>query len=960
LTPARWQQARTVFEHASGLPVSERAVYLANACAGDPDLLHEVESLLASEQLAGAKFLEQPAVDLLGHGATESEPVSRVSSRVGPYQLIELLGTGGMGEVYRAKRVDGQYEAEVAVKLVRSGINSDVIAERLRHERQILAGLENPNIARLLDGGTTPTGTPYLVMELVNGTAIDEFCDARRLSVTERLKLFRRVCEAVGYAHRRLIIHRDIKPSNILVTPDGQPKLLDFGIARLLDPTVGAPATVMQAMTPEYASPEQFKGVPITTATDVYSLGVVLYRLLTGESPYPTASPTPHSLMRAVCELIPARPSLAVTSAGRNDLVDPGKKATGTTIASAHEGTPAKLQRRLAGDLDQIILKAMSKDPEGRYGSVEQFSEDIERHLLGLPVRASRGSWRYRARKFVGRHRGTLAAAAIVFLTLLAGLMSTIHQTRLATANGRRAEQRFDDVRHLATSFLFEFHDAIRHLPGSTTARALVVKRALEYLNSLSQEAGDDPALRRELATAYVRLADVQGAPMRNSLGDYPGALQSIHKATTILEALHRASPGDGELSAELGHAYSEMANLLDATGSSAAALEGYRKGLAVIASIQRPGLKAQKVLTHLYVGYGDGLAKSGDLPAAVESYRKAIATDDEILRVNPGAREFARDQAVAYIHLGDGYANMRKFPEALASAKSAYELFASLVTPNNAQSRRDLGVANTRIAEQLANKGDTRGALAIQQRALESDLEAARNDPRNHLPRRDVYIDYFKIARLQSDLGQMKDAIVNARRVIELAEAEDAAAPGSSITQDDLQEAYSGLSQMLHQTRDHRGALGFAQKAQRIVEASVKENPQDLAGRSTLAEIKMSVSDAQLALGQNREALAGYLAAVAISESVVASDPSGAERRVLLARLYERLGDLFSRRRSAAGGNDDADSRNASRSYYRKSLAIWSDLEQHQSLGAAYAGEPAKVARALEGMDPVHGRRSP
>ena len=949
-----------MFERASGLLGGERAAYLASACAGDAGLLLEVESLLACEQQAGATFLEQPAVDLLGYAATESEPASRVSSRIGPYELIDLLGTGGMGEVYRAKRVDGQYEAEVAIKLVRSGIDTEVIAERLRHERQILAGLDNPNIARLLDGGTTPTGTPYLVMELVHGTSIDEFCNARRLSVTERLKLFRRVCEAIAYAHRRLIIHRDIKPSNILVTPDGQPKLLDFGIARLLDPAAGAPATVLHAMTPEYASPEQFKGEPITTATDVYSLGVVLYRLLTGDSPYPGASSTPHALVRAVCELIPTRPSLAVTAAGRHDLAESGKQAGGTTMTSAQEGTAAKLQRRLAGDLDQIILKAMSKDPEGRYGSVEQFSDDIERHLQGLPVRASSGSWRYRAAKFVGLHKGTLAAAAIVFLTLLAGLMSTVHQTRIATANGRRAEQRFDDVRHLATSFLFEFHDAIRHLPGSTPARALVVKRALEYLNSLSQEAGEDPALRRELATAYVTLADVQGAPMRDSLGDYPGALQSIRQAVTILEALHRASPGDQELSGELGHAYSEMANLLDATGSFAAALDGYRKGLAVVSSIPQPGLKAQKVVTHLYVGYGDGLAKSGDLPAAVESYGKAIATDEKILRANLGGREFARDQAVAYIHLSDGYANMRRFPEALASVRSAYSIFESLVTPNNAQSRRDLGVANARIAEQLGNMGDKLGALAIQQRALAADLEAARDDPRNHLARRDVYIDYYKIARLQADLNQMKEAIANARRVIELAEAEDSAAPGSAVTQDDLQTSYLGLSQMLHRTGDYASALVFARKAQRIVEAAVKENPQDLVARSNLSEIKMAASDAQLALGQNREALAGYLEAVAMSENVVASDPTGAERRVLLARLYEKLGDLFSHRGSAARGKGDADGRETARSYYRKSLAIWSDLEQHRSLGTEFSGEPAKVTRSLKGVDQVHRARSP
>lgn len=954
MTPERWQRARVLFEHASGLATGDTAAYLDNACADDLELLREVESLLDCQRRGGAVFLERPAMEVLGHGPVP-EPISPVGSRIGPYQIIELLGIGGMGEVYRAVRVDGQYEAQVAVKLVRGGIDNAVVAERLRHERQILAGLDHPNIAHLLDGGATPAGTPYLVMELVQGTSIDQFCNDRQLSVTERLQLFRRVCEAVQYAHRRLIIHRDIKPSNILVTADGQPKLLDFGIARLLDPSAGPAVTVLQALTPEYASPEQFKGDPITTATDVYSLGVVLYRLLTGNSPYPSHPATPHAMIRAVCELQPSRPSLAVSEGAAGDDKDPGNKIARQPIASAQEGTLVKLRRRLEGDLDQIILKAMRKDPEGRYGTVEQLSDDIERHLKGLPVRASRGSWRYLARKFVGRQKRMVAAAAIVLVTLLAGVASTVRQARIATANGHRAERRFDDVRHLATSFLFEFHESIRHLPGSTPARELVVKRALEYLNSLSEEAGSDAPLRRELATAYVTLADVQGAPMRDSLGDYQGALQSIHKAVAILEPLRRASPQDQDLDSELARAYSETANLLDATGSFSAALDFYRQGLAVVASVAKPTLKVQVETTTLHVSYGDALSKSGDLAGGVASYKKAIAIDADILRAHPADRESKRDQAVAFIHLANGYDTMRMFPEALASAKSGRALFDSLVMPNNAQTQRDVAVANEAIAQELGKMGDKRGALAIEQGLLDADLLVARNDPRNHLARRDVFIDYYEIARLQSDLNQMKDAIANERRAIELTEAEDKAAPGSAVTQDDLKDGYMHLSKMLEKTADYPAALKFAEMALLISAAAVKANPEDLTGGSNLSEIEMEISDLQLSLGHGREALAGYIRAAANSEHIVASDPAHTEWRVVLARLYEKIGGAYARKPNTAPATEVAMNGEAARGYYQKSLAIWSELQRHETLGADYAGEPVKVARLLRDLDPTH-----
>ena len=388
MTPERWQKVKEALASVLDAPDSDRAACLEKVTAGDDSLRHEVELLLKQNDQMNSQFLAETS---LAEAAAVfiADGSSTVGRRVGAYKILERIGVGGMGEVYRAIRADGQYAKEVAVKIVRGGFDSGSVNERFRNERQILASLDHPNIARLLDGGTADDGMPYLVMELIDGERIDLYCERHRLTVVDRLRLFRQVCSAVQYAHRRLVIHRDIKPSNILVTKDGSPKLLDFGIAKILSPVNDAETafTVTQAMTPEYASPEQIRGDAITTATDVYSLGVVLYQLLTGRSPYQGRTRTPHELAQAVCETEPVRPSSAVVktesrsardsaSAGR----DSGDRPSGDQAFADHigESTPAKLRRRLAGDLDNIVLMALRKEPERRYPSAEQLADDTE------------------------------------------------------------------------------------------------------------------------------------------------------------------------------------------------------------------------------------------------------------------------------------------------------------------------------------------------------------------------------------------------------------------------------------------------------------------------------------------------------------------------------------------------------------------------------------------------------
>ena len=372
MTPERWQQVKQVLATALEVAPEERAAYLNQNCAGDDSLRRDVEQFLANEGPAGDEFLNPSCLAVTAAAVLPDDGNFWLGRRLGPYRIVEEIGVGGMGEVYRAVRDDDQYQKEVALKIISAGKNSGFVIDRFRKERQILASLDHPNIARLLDGGTTDDGTPYFVMELIEGQPITEYCHERRLSVAERLQLFAQVCAAVQYAHQHLIIHRDIKPGNILVTPDGTPKLLDFGIAKIIgagedSPQLDATLTAFRILTPRYASPEQIKGEPMTTASDVYSLGVVLYELLAARSPYGDATNSSSEIARAVCDNEPEKPSAAVQHPESRKEYD----------ASAE-----KLGKQLRGDLDNIALMALRKEPARRYQSVSN-----------LP-RTSAGTWK--------------------------------------------------------------------------------------------------------------------------------------------------------------------------------------------------------------------------------------------------------------------------------------------------------------------------------------------------------------------------------------------------------------------------------------------------------------------------------------------------------------------------------------------------------------------------------------
>lgn len=460
MTPTRFQKVCEVFLKALKQGISGRAAFLDKACHGDAALRDAVEKLLnEDEEAAREKFLETVTLDVDKFILDRPED-SMIGRRIGPYEILRLIEKGGMGSVYLAARVD-DFKRQVAIKLIKKGQDTDEILRRFQIERQILAGLKHPNIAQLLDGGNTEDGLPYFVMEYVEGERIDTYCDKHKLNTLERLKLFRSVCDAVHFAHQNTVIHRDIKPSNILVTTDGRPKLVDFGIAKLFNREIGFQPvhytrTEYRFMTPAYASPEQVRGDTITTVSDVYSLGVVLYELLTGHAPYELNSDLKREIERVVCEEDPPLPSHVIKK--YTEVTRPGggtEKLTPESVSKTRDGQFTKLRRKLAGDIDKIVLMALRKEPRRRYTSVEQFSSDIHRHLNGLLVIAQKNTVRYRVGKFVRRNRGLVVGAVVVIAVTISGaVVSGMSMARAArekkAADEFRALELFDRAKRIA------------------------------------------------------------------------------------------------------------------------------------------------------------------------------------------------------------------------------------------------------------------------------------------------------------------------------------------------------------------------------------------------------------------------------------------------------------------------------------------------------------------------------
>ncbi|HYG11848.1 MAG TPA: serine/threonine-protein kinase [Pyrinomonadaceae bacterium] len=804
----RAERVAELVESALEREPSEWGAFLTESCGGDQALRAEVESLLRHQERA-RDFIEAPAFQMAAELFDDSDGELQPGQMLDGYEIHKLLGEGGMGEVYLAR--DVELGREVAVKLVKRGLGTSDVLRRFRHEEQILASLNHPHVARLFGGGRTKEGLPYFVMEYIEGLPIDKFCDSRQLPTAARLQLFRQVCAAVSYAHRHLVVHRDIKPSNILVTPAGEPKLLDFGIAKLLDPLRAQEATprtvtMLGVMTPEYASPEQVRGEPVTTAADIYSLGVLLYELLTGHRPYHLHSRRPDEIVRVICEQQPERPSTAIS---RREEVPgeggaPAKLITPESVGRTRNEQPAQLRRRLAGDLDNIVLLALRKEPARRYATVEQFSDDIRCYLEGLPVFARKATFGYRAAKFIARHKVGVASAALVVLAIIAGLTATIWQARVARNERVRAERRFNDVRKLANSNLFELHDAIANLPGSTPARELLVKRALEYLDSLAQESQGDASLQRELVAAYLKVGNVQGNPNNANLGDTAGALESYRKALAIAARLTASDPSDAQTRRFVGVISEKMSDAQAATGDTAGAVESQRRSLSIfkaIADAAPANAEAQQSLAISYVKLGDVLGNrnfnnSGEEAGAMQSYRSAAAILETLYAADPANPKTRRLLGLIYERLGTMLEAAGKADEALETYRKSRAIREPLAAdfPTDTDAIRDAAIAHEKIGDALAAKGELAEALESRRKSLKIFQSLVDADPQNVQARQSLAISYLHLGEVLGNpgapnLGRPAEALKYYRLAWEILKADnDPAATANVKTRETLE----------------------------------------------------------------------------------------------------------------------------------------------------------------------------
>ncbi|HEY2676817.1 MAG TPA: serine/threonine-protein kinase [Steroidobacteraceae bacterium] len=773
LPRARWQKIQSLFEELVDLDGVERVAHLDKACGDDSDLRVSVQSLLSFD---GART--DPLLNAIGAAAEsllEDHRDRLIGSRVGPYRIVSILGHGGMSTVYRAERDDSQYHQTVAIKVLQHAAVHPRLRSRLHSERHILATLDHPSIARLIDSGELEDGTPYLVMEHVDGESIDAYCDSRTLFVRERIELFIAVCGAVHYAHRNLVVHRDIKASNIFVTDEGTPKLLDFGIAKLLAPeslSHTLPVTRLQEriLTPENAAPEQVLGRPITTATDIYALGVLLYQLLTGRSPYRLLSYSQLQLERAICMDDPTRPSQIVVSKLKDET-----DLDRSRISDRRGLSPQRLRARLSGDLDAIIAMAMRKEPDRRYPSVEALADDLQRHLLGQPVRARQGDWRYNSAKFLRRNLFAVVTAAAIFVGLVTIAGVTLWQNhRIGIARDATARER--DRAQQVSAFLvdvFSRADPFMAQGREVTAKDLLDQGAEKIKSNDTLQPEVRAQLLESIGLAYRRQGLSENAiplfeqavtirrearPLDNRV--LAAALANLAQALTdaghlvsadayLQQAVALSQSGEGSQSAETADIVFQYGNfLLSAKSDPDRAKKLFDDALRIYRNI--PGDQHLAIAATLSA-LAAAAVWSGDYMIAEQHQREAL----NLFRATVSRNH--PDHAVALATLGHILAQRGKYTEAEQTLNEALEIERNVFGADNqrvASIEADLGILYQR-------KGDPARAMASTMNALKITT--------NHLGANHYLTGYFfdAIATLDLDAGNLSAAESNARQAL-------------------------------------------------------------------------------------------------------------------------------------------------------------------------------------------------
>src|SRR5215471_12926664 len=870
-----WERIQSLFLEAIDLPPTERSSFLDTACAGDEQVRREVESLIAYDSTD-----EHRITDALGDAAQslfESEDVS--GTRLGAWRVIKEIGRGGMGTVYLACRDDDQFQKHVAIKVVKRGMDTAELLSRFRHERQILAHLDHPFIARLIDSGNTPQGRPFLVMEYVQGRPIDAYCRQDGLDVVARCRLFLKVCQAVSYAHRNLVIHRDLKPGNILVATDGSPKLLDFGVAKLLDPETdpGMATTIAtgRLLTPEYASPEQVRGELVGAASDIYALGAILYELLAGVKAQQLTTHTPSELERVICQTEVQPPSIRI---------EPGN---------------VRLRKRLEGDLDTIVLKAMRKEPDERYSSVDLFYKDINRHLKGRTITARPPSLTYRFGKFARRHKFSMAAAVLVIISMVVGTWISLVEARRARLEQHRAEARLSQMVELANRALFDVHGSIERLPGATDARRQLVKTTLDYLENLSKEASGDQRLNKALGAAYYRLGDLQGYPYKPNLGDTAGAIKCYWSSATLLDPLRRAHPDDVEAQRLWLENQTHLATVLKQVGDSDSASRVLREGLPVAMALARlpgAGVDDERIQGEIYGilansdgklnpgeqlpnarGYleifsglaarfpdhgdfvleqanayalmGNLLLRQGDSRGALEPYLQCVKLREKLVKDHPNDVVYKRNLMIGYGHVGDVLGNpvMLSLGDS-AGARANYGKAVAIAEeisnadPNDLTAKYDLAASLQRLGMVDVPASEMAESLATLQRSASMLESIVASDPRNVRRSKTLSLTLEYVGHRLQSLGRYREAISNYQRSLTMANVELAADPADRSAMSQAIASGRGVAAALASSGDRAGALRQAQATVAKAEGYFKNGSDKRSGQRYVATSTMEL----------------------------------------------------------------------------------------------------------------------
>ncbi|MGA8029610.1 MAG: serine/threonine-protein kinase, partial [Bryobacteraceae bacterium] len=903
----KWDQAQQLFLAAADLAPSEQARFLDKCCAGDRELRAEVESLIQADTGSGefiAAAVEGEASLLLASQFRDD--------RLGPYRILRQLGRGGMGAVFLAIRDDQQYRKQVAIKIVKRGMDTAEVLQRFRHERQILANLDHPFIAHLYDGGTTLDGLPFFVMEYVEGQPLDVFCQQHELDTKTRLRLFLKICEAVAYAHRNLVVHRDLKPANICVTATGTPKLLDFGIAKLVTAEPKTMTTALQAFTPDYASPEQVRGEPISTATDVYSLGAVLYELLTGERAHKTKAVTPLEVDRAICHAEVTRPSVFA---------------------------PA-----LASDLDTIVLMAMRKEPGRRYASVDQFAADIQHYLDGEPVIARRSSFWYRTRKFARRNRFAVAAAVLILVSLLAALVVTVSEEKIAqsarhtaeverTAAEReraraqagfrqaeaaraaelqqrlnadqqrdralreraRAEQRLTQLLSLADQALFQIHDAVARLPGATEARKVLVRTTLNYLESLEKEHGLDDRLRLSLAAGYSKTAAIEGDPARPSLGDSAGARDSYLKAESLLAPLYARRKNDPDVIARWLEIEAGLAGLSANHFKRQQGIEMYLRLIPVahrLAELRPSDPQAVKQEAVIHGALATAWQHT-EPTAALDQAHREIAIMETLAARFPQDRDLKEELAASLSAAAGSLKALFKLANSAEYYDRSVRIREQLLEtePHNVLVQRNLLVSYGNYAGLLGgplspNMGRFDQARSYGEKSVALARELAAADPQDKNARSDLGMSLGRLGMIEPHPGQVDESLKTLLEALTILDPIGKADPNSSsFLMIAMMRQYAGYrSQTLGQPAD---AAKHFSRSLGDLEALLILNPGQVSGTALALSSEEGLVETSLAQGDRAAALFHALHSVDRAEKYVASYPG-------LDIPLQYLGDVY------------------------------------------------------------------